>query len=572
MAHREQPVDSASDALRREVEEASGMQPGADSPRHRSPWGGFVEPAPGRRVDAGTPGSIVFSPDPGRYPRHAGDPDDHRVGFRSPSEVNAEMSPVIYRPAGSGDREPERPPRVPISGPDIPTAASFADDQPPPANEAVAPDEDEDETVAAAPPDPEPEPEPEPRPEPEPEPTPRRRGPLQRRRRRLLGRSVEPSEPPVEETIARRLAAHDAAPEQAPEPARETQPEPEAPDDTTEPDDAELDETALDETGPDEAVPDETGPDETGPDETSAPPAPASDEPRRRRRVRSLHIAPPPVGTGDDPNPEHGETDESAPAPAERVTEAAPRPVDEPPAPAPDPRWRQAAPPRYSSVVRPAEDEPLVEEAVSDDSTDEPARHAREAAAVSGHVVSSRGRGLSGIAVVVIDADDQVVGSTITGRRGHFVVEDLTAGTYRLGARDSIDGDFVDSWHGGDDAADATELVIEDGHTLHDIDVTLIGRAAIGAEVDVRRKKVVIDVEVIDRTTGEAGVGSVVISTDEFRTRLPLVEGRTTITLFGTTDEDGADDSGLHRLGRRVRLEYPGSKHNGPVNRTIWLR
>ena len=72
-------------------------------------------------------------------------------------------------------------------------------------------------------------------------------------------------------------------------------------------------------------------------------------------------------------------------------------------------------------------------------------------------MVSTRGRGLSGVTVVVVDADDQVVGTTTTGRRGRYVVEALSAGAaYRVGARDTIDGDFTDSWHGGDDAASAT--------------------------------------------------------------------------------------------------------------------
>ena len=155
----------------------------------------------------------------------------------------------------------------------------------------------------------------------------------------------------------------------------------------------------------------------------------------------------------------------------------------------------------------------------------------------------------------MVDADDQVVGTTITGRRGRYAVDGLAAGaSYRVGARDTIDGDFTDNWHGGDDAASATVLEPTENGTVPDINVTLTGRVAIDADVDVKRKKIRVEVEVIDRTTGLPGEGTVTISTDQFSTRLPLTEGRANITLLTPSeDQDTAE-----RAVRRLRIEYPG--------------
>jgi hypothetical protein len=171
--------------------------------------------------------------------------------------------------------------------------------------------------------------------------------------------------------------------------------------------------------------------------------------------------------------------------------------------------------------------------------------------------------------MVAIDSDGQVVGTATTGRRGEFIVENLSAGTYRIGARDTVDGDFIDSWHGGDDPHAATELQAEDDLTIRDIDITLIGRVAIDVAVDVRRKKVVVDVEVIDRSTGLPAEGTIIIGTDQFRTRLPLTNGRTNITLFGS-NPDGELDA--ERLDPRVSIEYAGAQHTAGASRTIRLR
>ncbi len=399
------------------------------------------------------------------------------------------MSPVIYRPGGSGsDREPERPPRVSIAGPDIPTAASFTHDAPRDlepvlddlddleidddelAGEAADQllddgtdrffdgDDEFAETAGGAQPG------------------------LQRRRRRILGQLDETPVP-----------ASDTGIGDEPEPDMEHEMEQEAPADVI--------------------------------GELEDPPAARP----RARRVRSLHISPPPVGPGDEPIDVDGAQDEPPPA---------------------EPGPETSAPAEESAAA-------------------DPTRAVHDPVAISGRVASTRGRGLSGVSIVVIDAADEIAGTAVTGRRGQFVVDHLADGTYRLVARDTLDGDFIDSWHGGDGAASATELPVREGQTIDDVRLTLLGRVAIDADVDVRRKKVVVAIDVIDRSTGLHADGSIVVSTAHFRTRLPLTKGRASITLLGTTrDADGA----VARIDSRVRLEYPGSRHHGAATRTIRLR
>ncbi len=530
------------------------MQPNAEQPvpRHRSD-----QPV------------IVFTSDPPDPRGHPAVPADHGIGFRSNREVRAEMSPVIYRPAGSGDHEPERPARVSIAGPGIPTAASFVGDTPqkPSADPTPVldddldedPEIDDDELAGEAADDlvdggPGDEPVAGPflgeqelygddasddladevtPPAPVARPTGQRRPPLQRRRRRLLGWGSEPAHEP--EPDMSQESESDSEPEALRSPA---EPPPVAPPPFA------ADQIDADPFDADQADADQA---DEQTHESSEDHEPTDDEEQpdraltRPRRVRTLHIAPPPVGPADDGLIEDEPTADTTV-------------VD-------DPRWRQAAPPRFDGPTR------QVQESTA--TTDEDAAAVRDSVAISGHVISTRGRGLSGVSVVVVDADDQVVGTTITGRRGQYLLADLPPGSYRLGARDTIDGDFTDSWHGGDDAASATVLEQADDGTIRDIVVTLTGRVAIDADVDVRRKKIRVEVDVIDRTTGLPGEGSVTVSTDLFSTRLPLTEGRANITVFTLPGERDAPDS---KKVRRLRIEYPGSRHTGPATRTIRLR
>lgn len=677
--------------------DSSGGQP---TPRHRSEQHAayieavprLTEPGSHRFVGSGSAPTdrIVFSPDHGRFPRVAAGPPsrDHGIGFRSSQEVVAEMSPVIYRPAGSGepDRDPERPPRVSIAGPGVPTAASFAADkaaaaEPAPAAAPAAPgapplddlsDLDEDPEIAEdelvdeaedallddledgtdtdrggdradegplprsdfdalddphfddhleAPFD-----------EPAPPPPPPHPAPQPRRRRRLLGRHDDPVEAPVEAT--------------PPPPAFEEERQP----------------SPVEETPTAESVA----------EAPATPEAPAA--PQRRRRVRTLHISAPPTGPAAEPSdveePVDTEPDATGPdstgsdstasdstgseaevtpgeleapdslpeAPAaEDVAESREPEVEtaevetvapETAATGPDPRWRQAAPRLGAAtrapepvagpvdaavgqvetpeldveqleevdavVVTEAEAEPESESESEPEADPEPelalpagatdptaadpddsdaliaAQHRRTTPAISGHVTSTRGRGLSGMTVHVLDAQGEVVAQAVTGRRGGYVVDDIAPGTYHLSAGDQVDGDFADAWFGGPTADDAEPLQVEDGLTTSGVDAALPGRVVIDADVDVRRKKVVVDIAITDRTSGLPGHGSVVLSTEHFSTELPLVKGRATITLFGSTRD--WDPGAIGRLGKRLRVDYVGTRHTASQSRSIRLR
>ena len=198
-------------------------------PRTHGP-GGIRHAAELRTVTAPTPQRSACRRVHLRSVRRAsipGDPGQPRgLGFRSNREVRSEMSPVIYRPAGSGDPEPERPARVSIAGPGIPTAASFVDETGAPIEPEPSvvdldedPEIDDDELVAEAADDLVDDGESSPA-GPRREravdddddladqiapgvaadrPTSQRRPPLQRRRRRLLGWGSDPSPAPEPE-------------------------------------------------------------------------------------------------------------------------------------------------------------------------------------------------------------------------------------------------------------------------------------------------------------------------------------------------------------------------------------
>lgn len=511
------------------------------------------------------------------------------------------MSPVIYRPAGSGpDREPRKTTRVPFAGPDIPTAASFADeldddldddldgvpappdparsdeafddrlDEDPDIDDSELADEAEDallddlESTTAAPPAPASTDETSGR-----NLASARRPIKQRRRRRILGRHDDPvdEEPPS------------AAPVED-EPVQ---------------DEPAQDEPAQDETTPPEEADHEPAPEADPEPEVDATPeleeslVPPAAVPRpRRRRVRTLNLSAPPVGDGGPPQDGEDVTDdepadtepiETEPVdteltPVDEVSEDQHRAVADDETPA---EPEAEADPEMPDAEMPDSDLPGATDVTAEEMTarsvaeDVPPAHEDPAAAgaISGRVRSSRLRGLRGMTVTVIDESDHVVGETLTGRRGEFVVDGLPAGTYRVGARDPSDGDFNDGWHGSVDAARATMLRLDDDAALDGIDLTLVGRVGISAEVSSDDDHTDLDIEVIDRTTGLPGVGEVVVNTEHFRTSLPLTDGRTRLTIFGSAP--GSGDSGPE-LAPRVRIEYSGSEHSAPANRSIRLR
>jgi hypothetical protein len=180
-------------------------------------------------------------------------------------------------------------------------------------------------------------------------------------------------------------------------------------------------------------------------------------------------------------------------------------------------------------------------------------RHRRHTSAISGIVQSSRGRALRGMQVTVLNDDELVIGTALSGAGGAFVVEDLPAGSYRLWASDEVDGDFSPGWH-GDPFTSPDAIKVKEGKTRRKAHVTLMSAAAIDLDVDVRKKKAVVEITVTDRATGTPAEGSVRVSTKLFGTELPLTNGRTAITLIGSA-------KGSPALSKKVTVDYSGSEH-----------
>lgn len=192
-------------------------------------------------------------------------------------------------------------------------------------------------------------------------------------------------------------------------------------------------------------------------------------------------------------------------------------------------------------------------------------KHRRHTSAISGAVQSSRGRGLRGMRVTVLDGDQKAIATAVTGAGGAFVVEELPAGSYRLTVSDEADGDFATGWHGGSSFTKADTIKVKQGKTRRKIGVTLVSAAKIDFNVDLRKKKAVVEVKVTDRATGTPAEGSVKVSTKLFSAELPLTEGRTALTLVGTVD-------GYPRLSKKVKVDYSGSTHTRPESATAKLR
>jgi hypothetical protein len=209
---------------------------------------------------------------------------------------------------------------------------------------------------------------------------------------------------------------------------------------------------------------------------------------------------------------------------------------------------------------------PPVEEAepVSADAS-RPGRHRREHSAMSGTVRSTRGRGLRGMRIAVLDEDWEVAATALTGAGGTFIVEELPPGVYRVMAVDELDGDFGSAWYAGSAVPRAGVLRVKEGRTKRGADIVVASTARVEVEVDIRRTKAVVGIRVTERSTGVRAGGSVRVSTKRFSTELPLTKGRTALSLVGSAD-------GSPRLSKKVTIDYLGTKHVQPASTSVRLR
>lgn len=224
-----------------------------------------------------------------------------------------------------------------------------------------------------------------------------------------------------------------------------------------------------------------------------------------------------------------------------------------------------APPPRHAA---PADlDTPLAEQAepAASPGAPRPGRHRREHSAMSGTVRSTRGRGLRGMRIAVLDESWEVVATALTGAGGAFIVEELPPGVYRVMAMDELDGDFGSAWYAGGAVPRAGVLRVKEGRTTRGTDIVLASAAAVEVEVDIRRTKAVVGIRVTERSTGVRAKGAVRVSTKRFSTELPLTKGRTSLSIVGSAD-------GSPRLSKKVTIDYLGTKHVLPATESVRLR
>lgn len=308
---------------------------------------------------------------------------------------------------------------------------------------------------------------------------------------------------------------------------------------------------------------------------------PEDDAPAKRGlRGRKRRPPAPPAPVVED-EPVVDEPDDEVEAPDELEPEpdpVEPEPVVEAPAAVGPPRYSPPAP-RYTPLHPVDEPEPEAEpepepEPVAEveepepeaEPTDEPAPGITS---LSGRVRSTRGRGLSGISVALIDAGDDTVATVVSARHGQFVFTDVPDGDYRIVATDDVDHDFATAWFDGEGPDDAEPVTIEADAEAPRVHVTMQSSAAIDVDVDARHDKAVVSVLVIDRAAARPLNGELTATTDTFGITLPLVDGRAVVTVLG--EDDDWDTSALRRP-KRLKLSYAGDEHAAPISRSVRLR
>lgn len=223
------------------------------------------------------------------------------------------------------------------------------------------------------------------------------------------------------------------------------------------------------------------------------------------------------------------------------------------------------APAKKSKKSAKMEPEPVKTAAAeASERSKERGKHRRARSAISGTVTSTRGRGLRGIEVTVVNADESVAATAISGASGAFIVEGLAAGTYRISGTDP-DGDFVTGWIGGASFSKASRIKLKDNSTRRKAHLRLTAAADLAVKVERGKKSTHLDLRVTDRGTGIAASGRVNVSNKLFGVELALHEGRANVTLFGSPD-------GSTQPPKKIDIAYQGDKHTAATSQSTKLR
>ena len=182
----------------------------------------------------------------------------------------------------------------------------------------------------------------------------------------------------------------------------------------------------------------------------------------------------------------------------------------------------------------------------------------QDGGAVSGSITNVHGRGLRGMRVEVVDGGKTVVGASTTGADGHYVIDGVPPGTYKLRVFDDVDGDFEKSWIGGSTFGSAETFTVKAEKTRQAATVVLRSKARIGVEVTPTKRKADVIVVVTHRATGAPASGEIEMSTKDLKVTMGLVDGKGRIR--------------LKQAGKKLRINYLGDEQTPPASATVSLR
>jgi EmrB/QacA subfamily drug resistance transporter len=168
------------------------------------------------------------------------------------------------------------------------------------------------------------------------------------------------------------------------------------------------------------------------------------------------------------------------------------------------------------------------------------------ASRIEGRVLQQTGEGISGAAVTLTDARGEVVGATVAGPDGRYVLADLYPGEYTLTAT-------------ADGALPGARAVAVDGVGAHNVDVVLLSNGTLVGTVRAASSGLPIREASVMLVDGYGNVAASVVTGDDGRYEFPdLLPGTYTLTASGYAPVASRVDLGGDRTEYDVALGTPG--------------